>query len=71
MPRYEKAFQYQLIAIFYSVANKSENYRRKLAAKTQNGSPRITEFQSIQLKFHLKIPFENSIKMSLTHQIFR
>ena len=41
----EKAFQSQLIASFYPVANKLENYRRKLAVKTQNGSHRITDFQ--------------------------
>ena len=45
MPSYEKAFQSQLIALFYPVANKSDNYRRKLAAKTQNGSPRNADFQ--------------------------
>ena len=45
IPSHEKAFQSQLIASFYPVANKSDNYRRKLAAKTQNGSPRITDFQ--------------------------
>ena len=39
-----KAFQSQLIASFYPVANKSENYRRKLTAKTQNGCPRIIDF---------------------------
>ena len=42
IPSHEKAFQSQLIASFCPVADKSENYRRKLAAMTQNG-PRITD----------------------------
>ena len=47
IPSHEKAFPKPIhsLFLFYQVANKSDDHRRKLSAKTQNGSPRITDFQ--------------------------